>query len=169
MRKSSFWLVYALLLVAQLVLCNYANVTPYVCVTILPVMVLFLPIRIKPVAAMLIAFGTGLCVDFLSDGLLGVNAISLVPVAFLRDYVIEFVFGRELFTRGEDFSVRLHGFSKVFISTFIVTVVFLAIYIWVEAAGARSFQFNLLRFIYSLAASMVVSILCFQSLSAHSA
>ncbi len=169
MRKSSFWLVYVLLLVAQLVLCNYANFTPYVCVTILPVMVLFLPIRVKPVGAMLIAFATGLCVDFLSDGLLGVNAIALIPVAFLRNYIIELVFGRELFIRREDFSVRLHGFSKVFVSTLIVTAIFLAIYVWVEAAGARSFQFNLLRFIYSLAASMVVSILCFQSLAAHSA
>ena len=87
MRKSGFWAAYLLLLLAQLLLSNFFNLTPYLMLSILPVMVLCIPIRVGPVGAMLIAFATGMVTDLLSEGLLGLNAFALVPVAGLMELI----------------------------------------------------------------------------------
>ena len=66
MRKN-FTFVYLLLLAVQLMLTNYFHVTSYITLTILPVMVFCIPVKTSPSAAMIIAFATGLVVDFFAD------------------------------------------------------------------------------------------------------
>lgn len=159
MKKSGFWLIYILLLIAQLLLSTYANFTPYVMVTLLPVMVLCIPIRVGTTLAMLIAFASGLSIDLLSEGLLGLNALALVPVAFARNSIIRLIFGGELFAREEDFSVHRSGFAKVAVAVFLATLLFLAVYIWADSAGTRPLLFNAIRLGASLAVSTGVSFL----------
>ena len=144
MRKAEFYLVYVLLTVAQMLLCNYLHVSPYLMLSILPVMVLCIPIRVPTVWAMVIAFLTGLAVDLLAEGVLGLNVLALVPVAFARK---------------EDFSVRKNGFGEVALAVFLVQALFLAVYIWADGAGTRPFSFNAIRFGVSLAAGVLVSLL----------
>ena len=88
--RNSFALTYVLLTVAQMVLSNYFHFTPYMMITILPVMVLCIPTNVGTVKAMLIAFATGLAVDFFAEGTLGINAMSLVPVALLREPAVSY-------------------------------------------------------------------------------
>lgn len=159
MKKSGFWLIYIILLVAQLLLSTYANFTPYVMVTMLPVMVLCMPIRMGTVLAMVIAFATGLSVDLLSEGLLGLNALALVPVAFARNFIIRLIFGGDLFAREEDFSIHRNGFWKVLVAIVLSTALFLAVYIWADGAGTRPLLFNAIRFGASLVASTLLSLL----------
>ena len=159
MKRGDFWIAYVLLLVAQLLLSNYFHVTPYIFLTILPVMVLCIPIRMGTVGAMLIAALTGLAVDYLSEGVLGLNALALIPVAFARNGIIGLVFGRELFARKEDFSIERCGFGKVATALFLSTLLFLVIYIWADGAGTRPLWFNGLRLAASLGSSFVVSLL----------
>ena len=144
MRKTGFVLVYVLLAVVQMLICNYFNLSPYLMLSILPVMVLCLPLRVPTFWALIIAFVTGL---------------ALVPVAFVRKEVIRLIFGGELFARKEDFSLRKNGFGKVTLSIFLVQALFLLIYIWADGAGTRSFQFNAIRFGVSLLTGIVVSLL----------
>lgn len=159
MKKSGFWLIYIILLLAQLLLSTYANFTPYVMVTLLPVMVLCMPIRMHTILAMVIAFASGLSVDLLSEGLLGLNALALVPVAFARNSIIRLIFGRELFAREEDFSIHRNGFGKVLVALVLSVALFLAIYIWADGAGTRPLLFNAIRFGASLVASTLLSLL----------
>ena len=159
MRRSEFFLVYALLTVVQMLLCNYFHLSAYVMLSILPVMVLCLPTRVSTFWALCIAFVTGLVVDLLSEGVLGLNILALVPVAFVRNGVIRLIFGDELFARKEDFSVRKNGFGKVALAIFLVQALFLAISIWADGAGTRPFTFNAIRFGASLLAGWVVSLL----------
>ena len=159
MRKSDFWIVYLVMLAAQLLLSNYIKITPFVMVSILPVMVLCIPIRISTTAALFIAFATGLSVDLLSEGLLGINTLAIVPVAFVRKMVIQLVFGEEVFARNEDFSIKKSGLGKVSIAIVIVQALFLLVYILADGAGTRPFGFNFARFMASLAAGYTVSIL----------
>ena len=70
MRRSIFWLNYALLVVVQLLLSNFLRVSPYIMLTILPFMVLCISIRVGTVGAMFIAAATGLVVDFLTEACL---------------------------------------------------------------------------------------------------
>ena len=159
MKRGNFWIAYVLLLVAQLLLSNFFHVTPYIFLTILPVMVLCIPIRMGTAGAMIIAALTGLTVDYLSEGVLGLNALALIPVAFTRNGIIGLVFGRELFARKEDFSIERCGFGKVATALFLSTLLFLVIYIWADGAGTRPLWFNGLRLGASLGASFVVSLL----------
>ena len=105
--RNSFTLTYILLTVGQMILSNYFHFTPYVMLTILPAMVLCIPTKTGTVKAMLIAFVTGLAVDFFAEGTLGINALSLVPVALLRKPVIDLFFGSEPFEQKENISVRI--------------------------------------------------------------
>ena len=108
---------------------------------------------------MCIAFATGFAVDLLSEGLLGLNVLALVPVAFVRKEVIRLIFGGELFARKEDFSVRKNGFGKVLLAIFLVQALFLLVYIWADGAGTRPLSFNAIRVGASLAAGVIVSLL----------
>ena len=159
MRKNSFFLVYLLLMVVQMLICNYFNLTPYVMLSILPVMVLCMPLRVPTWLTMAIAFATASAVDLLSEGLLGLNALALVPVAFVRKEVIRLVFGGELFARKEDFSVHKNGFGEILLAILMVQALFLLVYIWADGAGTRPFTFEAIRFGASLAAGVVVSLM----------
>ena len=159
MRKSQFYLVFVLLTVVQMLICNYFHLSPYLMLSILPVMVLCIPLRVGTVGAMVIAFATGLVVDLLAEGTLGLNTLALVPVAYARKGVIRLIFGEELFARKEDFSVRKNGFGQVALAIFLVQALFLAIYVWADSAGTRPFSFNAIRFGVSLLAGWAVSLL----------
>ena len=166
MNKSGFWVAYFLLLVAQILLSNYFRFTPYVTLSILPIMVLCISTRIKTPWCMLIAFVSGLAVVWLSEGVLGLNALALVPVALVRHPIIRMVFGESLLTRREDFTVQSHGLAKVLLALLMAQAVFLAIYIWADNAGMRPFWFGLARFSASLPAGMLVSAFTFNVLAA---
>lgn len=158
MKRWNYYMVFALLAVAQMVLSNYFTFTPYIVLSILPVMALTIPIRVNTIWAMVIAFVTGLAVDLLSEGLIGINALALVPVAFARNGILSLVFGEDLFSRNEDFSVRKNGIVKVILAIVIAQALFLLIYIWADGAGMRSFWFNLARWILSLLSGSIVSL-----------
>ena len=66
--KNTFVFTYVLMTVAQMILSNYCHFTPYVMLTILPAMILCLPTKVNTLEAMLIAFATGLAVDWLAEG-----------------------------------------------------------------------------------------------------
>lgn len=168
MRRSNFFLVYLLLVVAQILICNYFHLTPYVTLSLLPVMVLCLPTRVSTLGALFIAFATGLSVDFLAEGLLGLNTLALLPVAFLRIPLIKLIFGEDLLSRGEDFTVRKNGIGKVTLAVILVETLFLLLYIWADGAGTRPFWFNALRFGLSLAAGYAAAIIVIDALAPDS-
>ena len=165
MNKSGFWVAYFLLLVAQILLSNYFRFTPYVTLSILPIMVLCISTRIKTPWCMLIAFVSGLAVDWLSEGVLGLNALALVPVALVRHPIIRMVFGESLLTRREDFTVQSHGLAKVLLALLMAQAVFLAIYIWADNAGMRPFWFNFTRWAASLTAGTLLSLIAVTALA----
>ncbi len=168
MRRSNFFLVYLLLVVAQILICNYFHLTPYVTLSLLPVMVLCLPIRVSTTVALFIAFATGLSVDLLAEGLLGLNTLALLPVAFIRMPLIRLIFGEDLISRKEDFTVRKNGIGKVTLAILLVQALFLLLYIWADGAGTRPFWFNALRFGASLAAGYAAAIIVIDALAPDS-
>ncbi len=157
MRQSRPFLTFAILTVIQMMICNYINITPYVTISILPVAILCLPIQKRTIGIMIPAFLAGLVVDYLSDGILGLNALALVPVAFFRNIIISVVFGPGLFARKEDMSIYKHGLLKISSASILALSIFLIIYIAADGAGTRPFTFNLLRFGCSIVASYLIS------------
>lgn len=157
--KNNFILTFLLLLVAQLLLCNYFHFTPYLFLSILPAMILCLPTRVGTLGSLFVAFGLGLAVDFFAEGLLGINALALVPVAFLRKPVVELLFGKEPFENRENLSVRKYGYLRISVALLLLLLVFLSIYILADGAGTRPLWFSIVKLAASLFASWLLSLI----------
>lgn len=164
--KNSFTLTYILLTVAQMILSNYFHFTPFMMMTILPVMVFCIPTKVDTIRAMLIAFVTGLAVDFFAEGTIGLNAMSLVPVALLRRPVIGMFFGSEPFEQKESVTVRKYGFARVSLAIIMMTVLFLLVYITADCAGTRPIWFIASKLGLSTLTSYLASI-CIINLLAY--
>ena len=160
--RNTFTVTYVLMVVAQMLLTNYFHFTTLCMVTILPMMVLCIPTKVDTVWAMVIAFATGLAVDMFA---LGLNALSLVPVAYVRKGLINMIFGTEPFEHKENISSRKYGFTRVSFAIIVVTALFLAIYITADCAGTRPLWFMGSKLGISLLASYLVSAILVNLLS----
>lgn len=156
---QNFFILYILLLICQVAICNYAALGPYVMLTLLPAMVMCIPLSVSTPVCMLIAFASGLTVDWLSEGLIGINAAALIPVAGLRSTFIRVFLGEDIINRKDSFSVRRNGLAKISITMAAATSVFLVTYIFLDGAGTRPFWFCTARFFASLAANMILAAL----------
>ena len=157
--KQNYIMMFLLIVGVQLLICNYLHVSTFLTLSILPCAILLMPTRYSPVVAMLLAFLSGLAVDTLAEGVTGLNALALVPVAGARRWICGFIFGKELTSTGEDVSMMKYGTGKMAVAIFIAQFIFLMIYIWADGAEARPCMFNALRFSGSLVAGTLISLI----------
>ena len=156
---NNFKLLYCLLLICQIVLCNFSPLGPYITLSLLPAMIFCIPMSISTAVCMIIAFGSGLAVVSLSEGLIGINAASLVPVALARKSIVRIFFGEDLITRGDSFSVNKYGTAKVSAALMSSIAVFLLFYVILDGAGTRPMWFNLAYFGASLLCNWILALL----------
>lgn len=159
MKGQNFGLLYFLLVLAQIILCNFTNLGPYVMLTLLPAMIICVPLTVSTPLCMLLAFMTGLSVDWLSEGLAGINASCLVPVALMRKPLIRFFLGEDLITRNDGFSIRKNGAGKISMLLSLSIVIFLGLYIILDGAGTRPMWFNLTRFGISFVCNYILALI----------
>lgn len=163
--SQHFGILYTLLVIGQIILSNYSDLGPYVMLTMLPAMVLCIPTSIGTSAGMLIAFASGLSVDWLSEGILGLNAAALVPVALMRKGIIKIFLGEDLIARGDNFSYKKNGFVKVSIAQVVSLAIFLALYIILDGAGTLPALFCLTKGGISLLCNFFLAIIVTNILS----
>ena len=159
MKTQNFGLLYFLMVLGQMVLCNFADLSPYITLTMLPAMIICVPLTVNTSLCMLLAFATGLSVDWLSEGLLGINAASLIPVALMRKPLIRFFLGEDIITRSDSFSFRKNGAVKISFILLISTAIFLGVYVFLDGAGTRPTWFNLTRAGVSLACNYILGLI----------
>ena len=159
MKTQNFGLLFFLMVLGQMILCNFAGFSPYVMLTMLPAMIVCVPLSISTSVCLGLAFATGLSVDWLSEGLIGINAASLVPVALMRKPLIRFFLGEDLITRKDNFSFRKNGVGKISLVLITSLLIFLGIYIFLDGAGTRPTWFNLTRMGVSLLCNYVLALI----------
>lgn len=159
MKGQNFGLLYFLLVIGQIILCNFTNLGPYITLSLLPAMILCVPLTVSTPMCMLLAFATGLSVDWLSEGLIGINAASLIPVALMRKPLIRFFLGEDIITRSDSFSIRKNGAGKISTILILSAIIFLGLYIFLDGAGTRTIQFNLTRFAISLVCNYFLALI----------
>jgi len=169
MKPVRFWILFALMVIAQIIIYNYTPANPYVMIAILPVLVLLIPIKYSTHFALFIAFAIGLAADLLADGIIGLNVLALVPVAFCRKRIIALFFGDEMFARKKDISFARNGAGKISSAILTSQALFLAVYIWADLAGSRPFLFCILRFGASLLLSYPMGLLVTNCLTKETA
>ena len=157
MKNPTFGIAYILLVIAQIIICNYFQFSPYFVISILPAMVLCVPLTIGTNVCMLIAFATGLSVDWLAEGLIGINAASLIPVAYARKTIIRVFLGEDLISRKDSFSFRKNGIGKILTAILVAYSIFFIVYVILDGAGLRTFWFNLLRVVVGIQFIFVIN------------
>ncbi len=157
--NQNFGILYSLLLICQILICNFSPFGPYVMLTMLPAMILCIPLTVNTIWCMVIAFASGLAVDWLSEGLIGINAASLVPVALMRKGIIRLFFGEDLISRSDSFSFKKFGVAKVSAAILASLSVFLVIYVVLDGAGTRPLWFNAVYFGASLLSNWLLALL----------
>lgn len=159
MKTQNFGLLFFLMVLGQMILCNFAGFSPYIMLSMLPAMIICVPLSISTSVCLMMAFATGLAVDWLSEGLIGINAASLVPVALMRKPLIRFFLGEDLITRKDNFSFRKNGIGKISLVLIASLLIFLGIYIFLDGAGTRPTWFNFTRLGVSLACNYVLALI----------
>lgn len=158
MNLKGYYPVFALIMILiQAVICNYVYLGPYITISILPAVILFMPLKFNEITDMLIAFAIGIAIDWLSDGVIGLNAAALVAVGYSRRAIIKMFFGSDTVTREESFNMRKNGALKVISAITLANAIFLFAYILFDGAGTRSFGFSAARFASSLGVSIVLA------------
>ncbi len=159
MTRQKYILIFILLLIGQMFICNYLNFNVFITISLLPALIICLPLRNGTIAALLIAFVSGLGVDFFSDAVLGLNAFALLPVALIRIPVIRAFLGDEIIERQGHFSIRANGLGKISSILLIAIAVFSLFYIVMDGAWLRPFWFNISRLGISVLCSYLLGIL----------
>lgn len=157
--SQHFGTLYTLLVVGQILLTNFSDFGPYVMLSMLPAMVLCIPTGTSTITTMMIAFISGLSVDWLSEGLLGLNTAALVPVALVRKQVIRMFLGEDIITRGDRFSYRKNGIAKISAAHTVCIILFFSIYILLDGAGTLPVWFCLTKGGISAACSFILAII----------
>ena len=155
--EQNFWLLYFLLVIAQSVISNYFQFSPYSVISILPAMVMCIPLQTGTSVCMIIAFASGLGIDFLSEGVTGLNAAAVLPVALTRKQLIRSFLGEDIIARQDSFSFQKNGASKVMLAMSTAVMIFLIIYIILDGAGTRPLWFNAARFGISMAVNVLLA------------
>ena len=156
MKQSRFFLIFAAMVLAQALASGCLNLSRFIMLSILPSLIVCLPLKWRPWFGVLLAFVAGLAVDFLGTGMLGLSSMALMPVALLRDRFFELLFGDEVFARSEDVPLSRQSGGKVFIVTALSSALYMLVAVWAEAAGTCPFGFLLLRWALSTAVSALV-------------
>lgn len=146
------------LLIMQLVVTDYLNLGPLVCVSILPLIIFALPTSTSPALMMSIAFVCGCMVDGIAEGIWGINAFSLVLVAALRNFIVNILIDRELILRRLPIDMKKYGWPNILLCVTILTAVFFLAYCICDMASQRPLWFIIVKVICSTLISVALSV-----------
>lgn len=159
MNKTGDSLFFVLLFILQLVISDYVHVGPWVSLTLIPLLIICIPLSRSPHAVMLIAFALGLGLDILSDGVPGLNAFAAVLAAAPRKFFYRILVNADRQDKTEVPKIREVGLLKYLKYLGVITALYLAAYILVDCVSFRPPLFLLGQFLISWVASTALCLL----------
>ena len=137
------------MLLKQLVLFNTAFCVVYVAV------ILMLPIETNPLILMLAAFLMGFSIDIFYDSL-GLHAMSLVFVAYVRNYWLTTITPQGGYDAGQGPTLVVNGLQWFMVYAIPLTFIHHFILFFTEAGGFGIFWYTMLKVMTSLTFTMTV-------------
>jgi hypothetical protein len=151
------YLMAQVMLFRQLVLFNTAFCFVYVA------FILLLPIETNPMVLMLTGFLLGFGIDIFYDSL-GLHALSLVFVAYLRNYWLGTITPQGGYDAGQGPTLAVNGLQWFMVYSIPLVFIHHAVLFFAEAGGFGIFWFTMSKVMTSLMFTMTV-ILLFQYFS----
>lgn len=149
---------FVLLMLFQLLVLNNVYLGGYVLPMLFVLFILMLPTNLKRIPLLLIAFGTGLTADLMSN-VLGFHALACTVVAMLRIW-----FANRILTRGEPVVISTPSVRSVtpqiYVSYLLLMyTAYYLIYFTSELFGSRGFGDMILATLLSSLASTLLTVL----------
>ena len=148
-----------LLFLLQLVISDYVHLGPWVTLCLLPLLILQIPRSRSPHVVMLIAFGLGLGLDILSDGVPGLNAFAAVLAAAPRKFFYRLLVNADRQDKTEVPLLRETGLLKYLKYLGVLTAIYLAAYTLVDCISVRPLGYIAAKFLISWVASTALCLL----------
>lgn len=159
MSKFTDILFFFLVFLLQVVVTDYLYAGPYLYVCLLPFLVVIIPMSRRPQLVLLAAFGMGLMLDLLSDGVAGLNAAAAVAAAAARKPLYRALVNADHQDKTEVPVPGAVGIAKYLKYTAAVTAVYMAVYILFDCVSFRPFFFILAKLAVSIVVSTALALL----------
>ena len=159
MNKSRSIIFFVLVFLLQLAISNYVNLGPWVTLSLIPFLILQLPMQRTPHVVLLSSFGLGLLLDWLSAGVLGLNAFAAVMAAAPRRLLYRRILNNDRHDETWIPLLRDAGIGKYLKYLLILTAIYLAAYILLDCVSIRPIGFILVKFVASTLASTALGLL----------
>lgn len=159
MNSRSNILFFTLVFLLQLVISDYVHLGPWLFLTLLPFLIISIPLNRSVHWVMLSAFAMGILLDVLSDGVVGLNAFAAVLAAAPRKFFYRILVNGD---RQDDTLVSTpaqSGLVKYLKFLGAVTAVYVAGYLLLDCVGSRPAFFVATRWVASTLLSTGVCLL----------
>lgn len=159
MKKSADILFFVLVFLLQLALTDYLHIGPWITLSLIPFLILHIPLPRSPQFVMLVAFALGLGLDLLSDGVPGLNAFAAVMAAAPRKALYRMFVNSDRQDKTDVPRLDDTGLVKYLKYLLALTAVYLAAYTLLDCISFRPLDFILIKFAASTAASTALALL----------
>ena len=149
MKRPADIFYFVLLFLLQLVISDYVHLGPWICLNLIPLLILLIPLSYRPHAVLLIAFGLGLGLDLLSDGVPGLNAFAAVLAAAPRKFFYRTMVNADRQDKTEVPLMGEVGLVKYLKYLAVLTAIYLVAYVLVDCISFRPAGFIALKVIAS--------------------
>ena len=158
-------IIYAVVILLQVILNNYVNLGPMIYICLLPLLVIYLPLDQKNYISLIIAFGMGLVIDILSDGVLGLNAGAATLVALVYKPLFYPIFQKNNYSKKYILPIRESGIWQHTLYLLIILAIYFLFYIAFDGLAKTTLLVSLIRYLVNvlvnLALALVIDITLF--------
>ncbi len=148
-----------IILILQLIACEFANFWPPLYIAVIPLFIILLPNNTNTYLLMLCGFVIGLLTDALADGVLGLNAAACVMVAATKSIVIKPLVKYDAQSTSIAVSSREFSWRKFLPLLTICYTLFFAIYLTLDGLGSHSISFFFVRLALNLSVNVALAYL----------
>ena len=159
MKRPADIFYFVLMFLLKLVISDYVHLGPWICLNLIPLLILLIPLSYRPHAVLLIAFGLGLGLDLLSDGVPGLNAFAAVLAAAPRKFFYRTLVNADRQDKTEVPLISEVGLGKYLKYLAVLAAIYLVAYVLVDCISFRPAGFIVLKVIASWAASTALCLL----------
>ena len=149
-------IVYAVVILLQVILDNYVNLGPMIYVCLIPLLIVYLPLDQKPYISLIIAFGLGLLIDILADGVLGLNAGAATLVALVYRPIFYPVFQKNNYSKKYIPPISESGIWHHVLYMTIILAIYFAFYIAFDGLAVSTLLSSLLRYFLNIAVNLAL-------------
>lgn len=150
-------IIYAVVILLQVIINNYVNLGPMIYICLIPLLIIYLPLDQKPYLSLIIAFGLGLIIDIMSDGVLGLNAGAATLIALVYRPLFYPVFQKNNYSKKYIPPIRESGIWRHVLYMLIILAIYFLFYIIFDGLAKSTLLTSLVRYLMNIAVNLAIA------------